>query len=108
MSRVNAGLPDAGQGFELDALTSSIIGGVSFSGGVGTALGTLAGSFIVGFLGNIMNLLGISPDVQQVIRGAIIAMAVAYDIASKSRRTRRILGGAPAGEGERGDKKRAN
>ena len=108
MSRVNAGLPDAGQGFELDALTSSIIGGVSFSGGVGTALGTLAGSFIVGFLGNIMNLLGIQSYVQQVIRGAIIAMAVAYDIASKSRRTRRILGGAPAGEGERGDKKRAN
>ena len=112
MSRVNAGLPDAGQGFELDALTSSIIGGVSFSGGVGTALGTLAGSFIVGFLGNIMNLLGIQSYVQQVIRGAIIALAVAYDIASKSRRTRRILGAAPPGEGARGDKsadgKRAN
>src|ERR1700727_1832633 len=82
MSRVNAGLPDAGQGFDLDALTSSIIGGVSFSGGIGTAVGTLAGAFIVGFLGNIMNLLGIQSYVQQLIRGAIIALAVAYDIAS--------------------------
>ncbi len=108
MSRVNAGLPDAGQGFELDALTSSIIGGVSFSGGVGTAVGTLAGAFIVGFLGNIMNLLGIQSYVQQVVRGAIIALAVAYDIASKSRRTRKILGGTSAGEVGRGDKKPTN
>jgi inositol transport system permease protein len=97
MSRVNAGLPDAGAGFELDALTSSIIGGVSFSGGIGTATGTLAGAFIVGFLGNIMNLLGVQSYVQQVIKGGIIALAVAYDIASKSRRTRKILGDAPAG-----------
>jgi inositol transport system permease protein len=95
MSRINAGLPDAGAGFELDALTSSIIGGVSFSGGIGTATGTLAGAFIVGFLGNIMNLLGIQSYVQQVIKGGIIALAVAYDIASKSRRTRKILGDAP-------------
>ena len=106
MSRVNAGLPDAGVGFELDALTSSIIGGVSFSGGIGTAVGTLAGAFIVGFLGNIMNLLGIQSYLQQVIRGAIIALAVAYDIASKSRRTRKITVGASAGEAGRGDKKR--
>jgi inositol transport system permease protein len=108
MSRVNAGLPDAGVGFELDALTSSIIGGVSFSGGIGTAVGTLAGAFIVGFLGNIMNLLGIQSYVQQVIKGGIIVMAVAYDTYSKSRRTRKILGGASTGEAERGGKERTN
>jgi len=107
MSRVNAGLPDAGQGFELDALTSSIIGGVSFTGGIGTAVGTLAGSFIVGFLGNIMNLLGIQSYVQQVVRGAIIALAVAYDLASKSSRTRKILGVAAPSDAERSDKKLA-
>jgi inositol transport system permease protein len=92
MSRVNAGLPNAGVGFEFDAMTSAIIGGTSFSGGVGTALGTLVGAFIMGFLGNIMNLLGIQSYLQQVIKGAIIVMAVAYDIASKSKRTKRILG----------------
>ncbi len=92
MSRVNAGLPNAGVGFEFDAMTAAIIGGTSFSGGVGTAVGTLAGAFIMGFLGNIMNLLGIQSYVQQVIKGAIIVLAVAYDISSKNRRTRSILG----------------
>ena len=94
MSRVNAGLPNAGVGFEFDAMTASIIGGASFSGGVGTAVGTLAGAFIMGFLGNIMNLLGIQSYLQQVIKGAIIVIAVAYDISSKSKRTKKILGEA--------------
>lgn len=88
MSRVNAGLPNAGIGFEFDAMTAAIIGGTSFSGGVGTAIGTLAGAFIMGFLGNIMNLLGIQSYVQQIIKGAIIVLAVAYDLASKGKRKR--------------------
>ena len=48
MSRVNAGLPNAGVGYELQAITAPIIGGTSFSGGVGTTVGTLAGALIVG------------------------------------------------------------
>lgn len=92
MSRVNAGLPNAGVAFEFDAMTAAIIGGTSFSGGIGTAVGTLAGAFIMGFLGNIMNLVAIKSYSQQVIKGAIIVMAVAYDIASKTKRTRRLLG----------------
>jgi inositol transport system permease protein len=92
MSRVNAGLPNAGVAFEFDAMTAAIIGGTSFSGGVGTAAGTLAGAFIMGFLGNIMNLIGIGSYMQQIIKGAIIALAVAYDIMSKTKRSRRILG----------------
>jgi len=97
MSRVNAGLPNAGTAFEFDAMTAAIIGGTSFSGGIGTAIGTLAGAFIMGFLGNIMNLLGVGSYMQQIIKGAIIALAVAYDIMSKTKRSRRILGdiGAP-------------
>src|SRR5260370_29980696 len=77
MSRVNAGLPNAGVGFEFDAMTAAIIGGTSFSGGVGTAIGTLAGAFIMGFLSNIMNLLGVHSYLQQVIKRAIIVMAAA-------------------------------
>ena len=52
MSRVNGGLPNGGQGYETDALTATIIGGTSFSGGSGTASGTFIGAFIVGFLNN--------------------------------------------------------
>ncbi|MCR4436023.1 MAG: ABC transporter permease [Clostridiales bacterium] len=92
MSRVNAGLPNGAINYEFTALTAAIIGGTSFSGGIGTAGGTLAGAFIVGFLDNIMNLTNIDSYVQQIIRGAIIALAVIYDIHSKNRRTKSMLG----------------
>jgi len=92
MSRVNSGLPNGAIGFEFQALTAAIIGGTSFSGGIGTASGTLAGAFIVGFLDNIMNLTGVDSYLQQIIRGAIIALAVIYDIWAKKRRTVAKLG----------------
>jgi inositol transport system permease protein len=93
MSRVNAGLPNGAINFEFQALTATIIGGTSFSGGIGTASGTLAGAFIVGFLDNIMNLTGVDSYVQQIVRGAIIALAVIYDIWAKvRRRTKNSLG----------------
>ncbi|XP_061168550.1 ribose import permease protein RbsC-like [Saccostrea echinata] len=86
MSRVNAGLPNAGIGYELHALTAAIIGGTSFSGGIGTAGGTAAGAFIVGFLNNIMNLANVNSYLQQVVRGLIIALAVIYDMRARSKR----------------------
>ncbi len=92
MSRVNAGLPNGGINYEFHALTSSIIGGTSFSGGVGTAGGTVIGAFIVGFLNNIMNLVNVNAYMQQIVRGAIIALAVAYDIWAKNKRTKRHIG----------------
>lgn len=92
MSRVNAGLPNAGIGFEFDAMTSAIIGGTSFSGGIGTAMGTLVGAFIMGLLSNIMNLIGVGAYMQQIIKGAIIALAVMYDIYAKTKRDTRKLG----------------
>ncbi len=102
MSRVNAGLPNGAINFEFTALTAAIIGGTSFSGGIGTAGGTLAGAFIVGFLDNIMNLTNVDSYLQQIIRGAIIALAVIYDIRSKNRRTKSMLGSI---ESKRKDKK---
>lgn len=83
MSRVNAGLPNAGVGYELQAITAPIIGGTSFSGGLGTVVGTLAGALIVGVLGNIMNLIGVGSYIQQIVMGLIIVVAVAYDVFSK-------------------------
>ena len=76
----------------LSFVAAAIIGGTSFSGGLGTAGGTLAGAFIVGFLNNIMNLLGIQSYLQQIIKGGIIAIAVAYDVMSKNRKTASQLG----------------
>ena len=86
MSRVNGGLPNGANGYEFKALTAAVIGGTSFSGGVGTASGTLAGAFIVGFLDNFMVLVGVNSYLQQIVRGAIIALAVIYDIYFKTTR----------------------
>lgn len=47
--------------------------------------GTVAGAFIVGFLDNIMTLIGVDSYIQQIIRGAIIAIAVIYDLYSKNK-----------------------
>jgi inositol transport system permease protein len=99
MSRTNVGAPNSGQGYEFEALTAAIIGGTSFSGGLGTAGGTLAGAFIVGFLNNIMNLTGVDSYLQQVIKGGIIALAVGYDMWAKLNRNKKTLGAAKtAGE----------
>ncbi|WBU36997.1 ABC transporter permease [Homoserinibacter sp. YIM 151385] len=91
MARVNAGLPNAGVGYELQAITAPIIGGTSFSGGVGTTAGTLAGALIVGVLGNIMNLTGVGSYIQQIVMGLIIAAAVAYDVWSKRGKKRTVI-----------------
>lgn len=104
MARVNAGLPNAGVGFELQAITAPIVGGTSFSGGVGTTAGTLAGALIVGLLGNIMNLTGVGSYIQQIVMGAIIVVAVAYDVWSKRGKRKTVIlkatdsrGGSPSG-----------
>lgn len=106
MARVNAGLPNAGVGYELQAITAPIVGGTSFSGGVGTTAGTLAGALIVGLLGNVMNLTGVGSYIQQMVMGAIIVVAVAYDVWSKrGKRKTQILkatvsnGGPRSGDG---------
>ena len=91
MSRVNAGLPNGAVGYEMEGLTAAIVGGTSFSGGVGTTLGTLAGAFIIGCLNNIMNLVGVDSYVQQIVKGVIIALAVIWDIQSKTKKTKKII-----------------
>ncbi len=92
MSRLNAGLPGSGLGYETDALMAAIIGGTSFTGGIGTAVGTLIGASIIGILNNIMNLVGVQAYVQQILKGLLIIFAVVVDIYSKEhKKTVRII-----------------
>jgi inositol transport system permease protein len=91
MSRVNAGLPNGAIGYEMEGLTAAIVGGTSFSGGVGTTMGTLTGAFIIGCLNNIMNLVGIDSYIQQIVKGVIIALAVIWDIHSKTKKTTKVI-----------------
>lgn len=64
---------------ELDAIAAVVIGGASLSGGVGSVGGTLVGVLIIGVLRNGLNLLGVSPFIQQVVIGVVIALAVTID-----------------------------
>lgn len=76
MSRVASAQPNAGVGMELDSIAAVLIGGASVSGGYGTVLGTVIGVFILGFINNGLNLLGVSGYYQFVFKGAIILIAV--------------------------------
>ncbi len=77
-SRTGVGSPIVGTGFELDAIAAVVIGGGSLSGGRGTAVNTLLGAFILGIIGNIMNLMNVPGYPQQVIKGIIIIIAVIF------------------------------
>lgn len=91
MARNNAGLPNGAIGYEMTGLTAAIVGGTSFTGGLGTVSGTVAGAFIIGFLENVMNLLGVNAYIQSVIEGFIIVLAVAFDVVTKSRKTKKVI-----------------
>ena len=78
-SRLMTGQPTAGQGYELQAIAAVVIGGGSLQGGEGSVTGTLIGAFIIGLLSNGSDLLGVNPYWQQVIIGAVIIAAVAFD-----------------------------
>jgi len=78
--RMNSGFPLAGVGAELDAIAAVIIGGASFSGGIGTVWGTLTGALIIGLLRNGLNLLNVSSFWQTVVIGIVIVVAVWIDV----------------------------
>ncbi len=78
-ARLDSAQPSSGIGYELDTIAAVVIGGASLSGGVGRIGGTIVGVLIIGFLRNGLNLMGVSPFVQQVIIGLVIAIAVAAD-----------------------------
>jgi erythritol transport system permease protein len=74
-----AATPRAGEFFELNAIAAVVIGGAALSGGRGTIRGTLIGAFVIGFLVDGLVLVGVSVFWQQVIKGAVIILAVAVD-----------------------------
>ena len=75
-SRTDLGSPNMGVAWELDGIAAVVIGGASLNGGKGSAINTLMGVLILGLIGNILNLLNVPSYPQQVIKGAIIILAV--------------------------------
>jgi ribose transport system permease protein len=78
-SRLTAGIPTAGTGYELNAIAACVIGGASLFGAKGGAFGAAAGALIVGTLNNGGNLLAVNSFYLQIIIGALILVAVAFD-----------------------------
>jgi ribose transport system permease protein len=77
--RIISAQPAAGDGYELDAVASSVIGGTSTLGGEGNIIGTFIGAFVIGVLRNGLNLVGISPFIQKIVIGVVIVGAVFLD-----------------------------
>ncbi len=88
MSRLASGQPNGAEAYEFDAITATIIGGTSMSGGIGNVPGTVAGAIFVGILINIMTLMDVSAYYQQIVKGVIIALAVIIDV--RVRKAKRI------------------
>lgn len=80
VGRVGTSAPLAGETFDTDAIASCVIGGASFNGGKGTITGTLIGALLIAIIRNGLNLLGAKTDVQFMVIGSVIIIAVLIDV----------------------------
>lgn len=83
--RLNSGQPRSAAGFELEVIASTILGGTSLSGGEGHLIGTIIGVLLMGVMANGLIILDVDPFWQNVVRGAILIIAVYFDQRRKER-----------------------
>lgn len=79
-ARSASGIASLGTGYELDGIAAATVGGVSQTGGVGSIIGVIGGILVLGVINNGLLILGVSPYLQQIIKGAIIVIAVVFDM----------------------------
>jgi len=84
-SRSNGAQPAAGNMFELDAIAAVFIGGAAVTGGVGTVVGAVVGGLLVAVMSNGMQLMGVEQQVQSIVKGLVLLLAVAFDVYNKRR-----------------------
>jgi putative multiple sugar transport system permease protein len=84
-SRFKSATTTAGAGLEFDAITAAFIGGTSPAGGIGKVVGTLIGALVMGSLSSGMNLMGIDISMQYIVKAAVLAVAVIFDVATRNR-----------------------
>lgn len=91
LSRVFTGQTATGQGLEFDCLTAALLGGVSFKGGEGTVFGLMTGILIIGVLNNAMQLASFPDFSQNVVKGAVLLIAVGFDVFQKNRKAKETV-----------------
>lgn len=80
VGRVGTASPLAGETYDSDAIAACVIGGASFNGGRGTASGALMGALLIAVIRNGLNLLGAQTDIQYIVIGVVIILAVLIDV----------------------------
>jgi putative multiple sugar transport system permease protein len=83
-SRLQSATTTAGTLFELDAIAAAYVGGVSAAGGVGNVIGSIIGALVMTSLTSGMNLMGIDISLQYIVRGAVLAAAVIFDVTTRN------------------------
>lgn len=82
-SRLQSATTTAGTLFELDAIAAAYVGGVSAAGGVGRVTGSIIGALVMTSLTSGMNLMGVGISYQYIVRGAVLAAAVIFDVMTR-------------------------
>lgn len=84
-ARMNGAQPGAGNMFELDAIAACFVGGASTTGGIGRVSGAMIGGLVMAVLSNGMQLMGATTSTQQIVKGSVLLIAVAFDVYNKRR-----------------------
>ena len=79
LGRVSSGQPKVGDGYEMDIITATVMGGVSLTGGEGKIQFVIFGVLVIGILSNGMTMLGVSDYWQRVVKGLVLILAVGFD-----------------------------
>ena len=92
VARAGASGPGDGTGWELDAIAAVFIGGDAVAGGIGTVVGSIVGGLVIAILNNGLQLLGVSNDRVQIIKGLVLLLAVGIDVYSKRQGRPSLIG----------------
>ena len=90
-ARMYSGQPNAGDGYELNAIAATVIGGASMTGGIGSVAGTILGALVIGIMNNGLNLMKAQYYYQTIAKGVVILAAVLLDTYKRRMESRRQL-----------------
>jgi ribose/xylose/arabinose/galactoside ABC-type transport system permease subunit len=97
-AQLSAAHPASGDGWEMNAIAATVLGGTSMAGGSGTIIGTIVGAFVIGVINDGMTMCGVSEFWQKVIRGVVIILAVVIDQTQRNLQAKMALQARNAGK----------